>query len=471
MKVNPLLQIAFLASILSNMSFCILEDKVALRRFGSLTVYRQTDKEPASVALFVSGDGGWNLGVISMAKAIVSQNALVVGIDIRKYLTAVASSPEKCSYAAADFESLSHFIQKKYGFHSYMEPILLGYSSGATLVYAVLAQAPTNTFLGAVSLGFCPDLVLRKPLCRQRGLEWRTSPKAKGYYFLPATRLESPWIVLNGQIDQVCRQADTTAYTQKVSSAQLIALPKVGHGFSVEKNWMPQLITAMDQLTPKKVVAPSHFAISEGIKDLPLVEISAKSAKRGIVAVLYSGDGGWTTIDKDIASALSESGVDVVGINSLKYLWNGRTVEGGTRDLEQMLSHYLSFWKDNRALLIGYSLGADFIPLVAHHISKDLLSKITVVALVSPSTRAELEFHVTDWLNIEQKNSIPSKPEVDKIDSRKVICFYGQEEQDSLCPQLDARKVEIKRMAGGHHLGGDYPSIARDILEKSVRSP
>ncbi|MGA8241554.1 MAG: AcvB/VirJ family lysyl-phosphatidylglycerol hydrolase, partial [Desulfobacterales bacterium] len=140
-------------------------------RFGKITLYHPSAR-PAHVVLFVSGDGGWNLGVVDMARELAALDALVVGVDITYYLKQLEKSSESCVYPAADFELLSKYVQKKLGFSQYITPVLIGYSSGATLVYAALVQAPGNTFLGAISLGFCPDLDLSKLLCRGSGLEW-----------------------------------------------------------------------------------------------------------------------------------------------------------------------------------------------------------------------------------------------------------------------------------------------------------
>ena len=45
--------------------------RLPVRRFGTVTVYIPAGK-PQSVAIFVSGDGGWELGVIGMAHALAT---------------------------------------------------------------------------------------------------------------------------------------------------------------------------------------------------------------------------------------------------------------------------------------------------------------------------------------------------------------------------------------------------------------
>ena len=154
-------------------------DTLHFGRFGQITLYR-TSPHPNQVVLFVSGDGGWNKGVVDMARSLAGLDALVAGIDITHYLRSLRAEKASCTYPAADFENLSHYLQQKLGFARYTRPILVGYSSGATLVYAVLAQAPPGTFRGAISMGFCPDLPLNKPFCRGAGLKATAGPQGKG---------------------------------------------------------------------------------------------------------------------------------------------------------------------------------------------------------------------------------------------------------------------------------------------------
>jgi type IV secretory pathway VirJ component len=78
----------------------------------------------------------------------------------------MAKDKGACSYPAADFEQLSMMLQRKYHFASYQKPILVGYSYGAVFIYGLIAQAPAGTFKGGISLGFCPDIDLKKPFVK-----------------------------------------------------------------------------------------------------------------------------------------------------------------------------------------------------------------------------------------------------------------------------------------------------------------
>ena len=240
-QMNWIIFVQVVLAILASGSERAYAETLSFGRFGTVTLYRNS-QGPANVVLFVSGDGGWNSGVVDMARELASSDALVIGIDIIHYLKQLAASNDGCSYAAADFEALSQFVQKKLGSAEYKTPVLVGYSSGATLVYAILVQAPTGTFLGAISMGFCPDLLLTKPFCRGNGLEWKPGPKGKGYVFLPDPRLTAPWIAFQGTIDQVCPASAVESYVKQVGQGRLVLLPKVGHGFSV-----PQILVAAVQ--------------------------------------------------------------------------------------------------------------------------------------------------------------------------------------------------------------------------------
>lgn len=454
---------ALLASVVAAQAWAApIETTMTVAPFGRVTLYEGRPSSGA-VVVFVSGDGGWNQGVVNMARELAGDGALVVGVDIVRHLRTLNASDKTCEFPAAHFETLSKVVEKSRGGSAYRRPILVGYSSGATLVYATLAQAPPGTFLGAVSLGFCPDLALKKPLCKGYGITSRPAPKDRGVVVDPVTHLEQPWIALQGEIDRVCDAAAAKKFVADVPNGEVVSLPKVGHGFSVARNWLPQLKSAVARL----VAADRPVVdLDASVADLPLIELPASSTG-GLLAVLVSGDGGWAGIDKAIAGELAARGVPVVGISSLKYFWSARTPDGSATDLARVLRHYLGVWHRERVLLIGYSLGADVLPFMTSGLPRALRARVHGVVLLAPSREAQFEFHVTDWLGkASGARRYPVLPAVVSLEDLPVLCVAGEEERDSLCRDVDRAKVEVETIRGGHHFGGDYQRLAGVILAR-----
>jgi type IV secretory pathway VirJ component len=218
-----------------------VEETVAFGRTGTAHLYYRSSR-PAHVGIFLSGDGGWKLGVIDMSRELAAtQDVLIIGVDTVSYLKTLDLSADRCSYVVDDFTGLADFVEKRLNYSRHVPPILLGYSSGATLVYAALAQAKADTFAGGISLGFCPDLCDTKIFCKGEGLESVRNPKAAGFLLQTTMNLRNPWIVLQGAVDAICSTPDTRRFVSTVPGGQIVVLPMVGHGFSRPRNWMPQL--------------------------------------------------------------------------------------------------------------------------------------------------------------------------------------------------------------------------------------
>lgn len=433
--------------------------------FGDLTVY-QPSGPPRSVALFVSGDGGWTLGVVGMAERLRALGALVVGIDIRRYLSAVGSAPGPCTYAAGDFEALSQYIQKRLGLEHYLAPVLVGYSSGATLVYVAVAESPPTTFRGALSLGFCPDLPGKRAWCAGPG-RLRADPLRRGgWSFQPLVRLPAPWIVLQGDDDQVCSPALAADYIAGIDGAEIIKLPKVGHGFGVESRWGP----AFDQAYRRIVAAPgSDQEASPGpVSDLPLVEVPppAGAPATDRFAVMLSGDGGWAGLDREVSQRLAARGIPVVGLNSLQYFWRARTPQQLGHDLARIVAHYQARWHGNRVLILGYSFGADVAPFAVANLPSAVRAHVAGVGLLGIGQTASFEFRVGDWIGRKDENEYPTSPALQELPGlvrpAPVVCLFGAEEIDSGCRAHPG--VQAIRLPGGHHLGGDYGVLADRLL-------
>ena len=427
--------------------------------FGTVSVYIPAGT-PQSVAIFLSGDGGWNLGVVNMAQALRAEGAVVIGVDVTHYLAALRGKTA-CRLIAGDFENLSHQIQKKIGLKEYHVPVLLGYSSGATVVYAVLVQSPPGTFAGAMSLGFCPDQDFGgAALCPGAGLHY-SHGKKNDLIFEPATTLKQPWIALQGQQDQVCAPQAVDDFGARTTGSQVIRLPKVGHGFGVERNWMPQFMAAYQGLVERNN-APKALRPQQ-INDLPVMEVHAEGATSDEFALLLTGDGGWAGLDQELATRLAASGVPTVGLNSLKYFWTQRTADEAAKDVARVIRHYLSSWGKKRVLLVGYSFGADVLPFVVNRLPADLQSQIATVSLLGIDSTASFEISVADWIG-KDTSGLPTRPEMANLAAKPVLCIYGEGEQDSICPGLHEPRVTSEQVGTGHHFGGEYAQLADKIL-------
>src|SRR5580698_2749199 len=164
-------------------------------RFKDLAVYRP----PAAVSsfvLFLSGDEGWSRRAEGFAEQLAQQGAMVVGIDLPKFNAALEADGAECVFPDGDLENLSHFVQAYFHNPTYLSPLLIGVGSGGSMAYAVLAQAPKDTFAAALSLGFCPHMNLDKPLCKGSGLELTHGARGSGLELKAIQSLGNPWVAL-----------------------------------------------------------------------------------------------------------------------------------------------------------------------------------------------------------------------------------------------------------------------------------
>jgi type IV secretory pathway VirJ component len=459
-------------------------------RFKDLLVYKSAGA-PTSFVLFLSGDEGWNSATDAMARQLVQQGAMVAAIDWARFKANLEADGDECLFPDGDLENLSHFVQAYFHVPTYLTPMLVGVSSGAAMAYAVLAQAPSNTFAAALTLGFCPNFNLQKPLCKGSGLDFTHDVHGQGVELLPIKDLGNPWVDLHGESDRRCPVSVARTFISQVRGAAIVPLTQVSHDFSSPHEWMPQYTAGFNALAAHNAAAraaPPPASLS----DLPIVEVPAQpiaaetssapaqttsapagaagsnapapaAAPSDVFAILMSGDGGWAGIDQAVAAALSARGIPVVGLDSLRYYWTARTPSGVASDTDRMIRYYLAHFGKQRVLLIGYSQGADVLPFAVNRLPEATRAHVALTAVMGMSEHALFEFHLSSW--VSDSNSGPATlPEISRITGMPVLCIYGADEDDSLCPKLDPSKYILVKLKGGHHFDGDYANLAHQIL-------
>ena len=198
---------------------------------------------------------------------------------------------------------------------------------------------------------------------------------------------------------------------------------------------------------------------------LPLTILDAKPT-RDTMAVIYSGDGGWRDIDKEVGDVLQQQGVPVVGFDSLHYFWSERDPQVTADDLAKVMSYYRKHWNVRNVLLIGYSFGADVLPRTFNLLPAGEKAHVRQVTLMALSHMVDYKVSVLGWLGAsgDGKGGDPLD-DIKRIDPALVQCIYGTDEEDDACPQLKGTGVDVIGIDGGHHFDEDYPALTRRVLD------
>jgi type IV secretory pathway VirJ component len=361
-------------------------------------------------------------------------------------------------------------VEKKYDFPDYIPPVLMGYSSGATLVYAILAQERLGTFIGGISVGFCPDIDLPKMLCELNGLTVTADIPGKRYILQPDDKLGYQWIVLDGKLDKICSYPAVEDFVSKTKNAELITLPKVGHGFSKLSDFMPQWKDAYTRLNAKYEKEKPPIVDIGQVKNLPVVITNSKIRDFQAPAVLLiSGDGGWYGFEQSIADNFANQGIPTIGLDSRKYFWTRRTPEETASDIAKALNFYGKEWGRNKFILIGYSLGAELVPFIVNRLPDEIKTKIESVVLLSPATNTDFEIHISNMIGIgNRQNTYYTIDEITKLKSFTTLIIFGEGEKTQIPDLLKGTSIIIRKLPGDHHYKFNLPLIMQTMKESKV---
>ncbi|MGH7287417.1 MAG: AcvB/VirJ family lysyl-phosphatidylglycerol hydrolase [Myxococcota bacterium] len=173
--------------------------------------------------------------------------------------------------------------------------------------------------------------------------------------------------------------------------------------------------------------------------------------------------------DKQIGEYLAAHGTATVGVDSLRYFWAEKTPAQVAQDLSRILSHYHDAWGSREILLVGYSFGAGILPAALNRLSESERASVVQVSLLGLEPRAPFEIAVEGWIGGSPEGSLEVLPELQRIELSRLQCFYGEEEEQTLCRDPALAGAEIIRTEGGHHFDGDYEALAERILAGAER--
>lgn len=423
--------------------------------FGSLHLNRPSGKI-ARVVLLVSDRDGWTARQDALAAALSLSGAFVVGIDLPAYLKRMqAIASDKCSYPAAHFEEVAHWIERHEGLADYSVPLVVGDGAGATFAYAMTAQAPAGTFEGLITLGWDASLHFAKAFC-PGDAGAMTMPDKDGFHVAPLAKFPLPWrpqpFASGARLDGL---GAVLAPTWRLVGLLWppLAEPDAASGLArAYARWRARTDAAANVLP-------------DDVADLPLIEVEPGSAAEAPprFAILLTGDGGWAGLDRGVADALAAQGLRVIGFSTLKFFWQKQTPEATAQALARVIAHYGKGDANARFVLVGYSFGASLVPVVINRLPDELRPRVQEGVMISPDDEAVFEIHVGDWFgSTHHDEAMPIAPEI-AASKVPLLCLHGADEDDSPCRKASPT-MRVASLPGGHHYDGDYASLGTLIV-------
>lgn len=230
----------------------------------------------------------------------------------------------------------------------------------------------------------------------------------------------------------------------------------------------------------------SHVSLEKATVVLPANSHgqAPPAGKGDVMAIIYSGDGGWADLDRRLGIAFIDRGIPVLGVNTFKYYWRERSPEDSARELDALMTKYADAWGKRRIWLVGFSFGADVLPTIIDGLSPANRARITQLVLLSPSRDATFEIELEGYMiqqgwfkehlktllqHVNPIRHYDSLPPLQALHGQPpTVCYYGVDESDdSVCtePGLPAW-VTVHPKKGDHHFDGGYQPLATQMLDE-----
>ena len=208
------------------------------------------------------------------------------------------------------------------------------------------------------------------------------------------------------------------------------------------------------------------------------------AGKSDVMAIIYSGDGGWADLDRRLGISFIDRGIPVLGVNTFKYFWRNRTADESAAELDALMTKYSSAWNKPRIWLIGYSFGADVLPTLVNKLSPANRARITQMVLLSPSKEVNFEIALEGYMikqgwfqehlktlleTINPIKEYDAMPPLQALNNQPpVVCYYGLDDaDDSVCTEPNVPKwVVMHPKNGDHHFDGGYAPLAKQMMEE-----
>lgn len=228
-------------------------------------------------------------------------------------------------------------------------------------------------------------------------------------------------------------------------------------------------MAARTQSTPHS--ATTVDADDSRLARFPRIAVPAAVAGGDTFVVLYSGDSGWAATARGFSAALAEAGDPVVGIDTLGYFFlTRRSPQSAAADLAAVIDHYAAAWDRPRVILVGYSFGADCLPLIVEQLPAEARARVRLMALISPADRADMLFTGLSWIDLTLPGARPLAPALLTLGSIPAVCIRAEHDPRAACDRFP-QAVTRFHLPGWHRYHGQYQAVAKIVLSSAGLAP
>jgi len=188
-----------------------------------------------------------------------------------------------------------------------------------------------------------------------------------------------------------------------------------------------------------------------------------------VVSVYFSGDMGLRFgMGAKVVPALAAHGIPVIGVSSPVNFGTRRTREQADAIVAGAIRTAMAQTGAQRVILMGQSFGADIVSAIAPDLPADLRAHIAAINVVVPAQTVYFRSDPTGLYYHGTPDAVPAAA-MRHLDWAPVICIYGEEEADSLCPTLKGTGAQVIGLPGGHFLRNDDKLLVATLL-RSLRT-